>query len=110
MTNNLTGEANPREMLDIHNVKVTVNGWNVRDGVYHPITYRMETKDGMFEKHVTYDKGRWKKWHERKSLSGYDAVGGRGNWRLCGPKQEKLLALLFTSAHRCGVIVDKYKD
>ncbi|STR46517.1 Uncharacterised protein [Klebsiella oxytoca] len=109
MTIKLTEEANPREMLDIHRVEFRVNCWNVRDGVYCTQAYRMTIKDGMFEKDVVYDKGRWKKWHASKSVSGYDAEGGRGNWRLYGPKQEKLMAPLFTSAQRCCVIVDENK-
>jgi len=70
VTIKLTEEANPREMLDIHRVEFRVNCWNVRDGVYCTRAYRMTIKDGMFEKDVVYDKGRWKKWHASKSVSG----------------------------------------
>lgn len=112
MTNKLTGEDEPRETLKSHDVKVMVTSWNVVDGVHTPTIYTMRTKDGLFEKHVRYKEGQWSKWHEKKSepgCSGYYSVGARGHWRLCGPKQQKLLALLFTCAHRCGVIVDEYK-
>lgn len=108
----LTGEADPQEMLAAHDVKVRVSSWNVIDGVYNPTRYTMETKDGRYEKHVKYDGGRWSKWHKKKvepGCSNYYSVDV-GHWRLCGPKQEKLLAMLFTCAHRLGVIVDDYKD
>lgn len=113
MTNELTGEVNPRETLNIHDVTVRVTSWSVSDGLCTPTTYTMRTKEGIFERHVRYNEGRWSKWHEKKvgsGDSGYYSVGARGHWRLCGPKQQKLLALLFTSAHRCGVIIDEYQD
>ncbi|MEG1689035.1 MAG: hypothetical protein RR308_04620 [Hafnia sp.] len=113
MENKLTGEVDSRETLKIHDVKVKVASWSVVDGVHTPIVYTMQTKDGVFEKHVRYKEGQWSKWHPKKlepGCSGYYSVGARGHWRLCGPKQQKLLALLFTSAHRCGVIVDSYQD
>lgn len=111
--NKLTDEADPREMLAVHDVKVRVTGWNVIDGVYKPTIYTMETKDGRFEKRVKYNGGRWSKWHKKKvepGYSGYYSVGGMGHWRLCGHSQEKLLAMLFTCAHRLGVIVDENRD
>lgn len=102
----MSGEVNPREMLEKHSVTVRVVGWTVNDGVSTPRSYHMKVDGELYERDVGWRGDCWRKWYKKECTSRYYTTGCDGHWRKAGPRQQAFLAMLFTCAHRCGVIED----
>jgi hypothetical protein len=92
-----------REILDLHAVSVSVEGWSICNGHHTPNAWHIRTGDDLFRK--TMRESRWKKWYSKTDQFIYVRDG---YWRFAGFKQQQLLDMLFDAAQSCGVIADKY--